>query len=67
MMDILSGKKTYLAAIGLIAYAGIGWALTILAPEAAAAAGIHVDLKTFIPLVLNALGLGGLRAAIAKA
>lgn len=63
---MLSGKKTYIAAAGLVLYAGIGWALTALAPDVAAAANIHVDLQSTVTLVLNALGLTGLRSAIAK-
>ena len=63
---MLEGKKTYLAAGGLVAYAAIGYALTLFFPDVATQAGIHVDLQTTIQLVLNALGLGGLRAAVAK-
>ena len=63
---MLEGKKTYIAAAGLALYAGLGWALTVFAPEAAASAEIHVDLQTTITLVLNAIGLGGLRSAVGK-
>lgn len=65
-MEFLKGKKTYIAALGLVAYAGISWALTTLAPDVAASAGIKVDIGNTVVLVLNALGLGGVRAAIAK-
>ena len=65
-MEWLAGKKTYLAAAGLVVYAAVGWALTAFAPEAAASANINVDFQTAITLALNALGLGGLRSAVAK-
>lgn len=63
---MLSGYKTYIAAAGLAIYAGVGWALSVFAPDVAASAGIHVDLQSAIMLVLNAFGLGGLRAAVTK-
>jgi hypothetical protein len=63
---MFEGKKTYIAAGGLVLYAALGYAMTAFFPDVAAQAGIHVDLQATIQLVLNALGLGGLRAAVAK-
>ena len=63
---MFEGKKTYLAAAGLALYGIAGWVLTTFAPDVAAAAGVNVDLGTLVPVLLNAVGLGGLRAAVAK-
>lgn len=63
---MLEGKKTYLAAAGLAVYTLAGWALTAFAPDVAAQANVHIDVGSAIPLILNAIGLGGLRAAVAK-
>jgi hypothetical protein len=63
---MLNGKKTYIAAALLVVWAGTGWGLTALAPDVATQLGIHVDFGNVIELLLASLGLGGLRAAVAK-
>jgi hypothetical protein len=49
---MLSGKKTYLVALAMLAYQGLGYYLY----------GTPIDVKS----VLEALGLSALRAGVAK-
>ena len=50
----LEGKKTYIMTVAVLCYALGGWVAGFVEPQIA------------IGLILGALGLGGLRAAIAK-
>lgn len=63
---MFAGKKTIFAGVGLILFGLTGGALTLLAPDVAAGAGIDIDVQEAIQLALNGIAAIGLRVALPK-